>query len=223
MVPPKVKFQREDIVNAALEITRAKGIDAVTAREVARQLQVSVGPIFTWFDTMDQLKAEACAQAMARYRAYIERGLAGPIPFLGLGQQYIRFAREEPELYKLLFLTRPGAGAGGAMAALRFSQDLARESVMRIYAMDAVTADRYFRDLWLVVFSFATLIVTDDAPYTDAEMSAILTEVSLSVCKAYKEIPGLPEGKFDRDAIFTELVGGRRCPGTRAADMDAKE
>jgi hypothetical protein len=37
-------------------------------------------------------------------------------------------------------------------------------------------------------------------------MSAVLTEVSLSVCKAYKEIPGLPEGKFDRDAIFRELV-----------------
>ena len=202
MVPPKVKFQREDIVNAALEITRAKGIDAVTAREVARQLQVSVGPIFTWFDTMDQLKAEACAQAMARYRAYIERGLAGPIPFLGLGQQYIRFAREEPELYKLLFLTR----SGGAMKAMKLSQDLSRESLMRVYNMDAATADKYFRDLWLVVFSFATLIVTDDCPYTDGEMSAVLTEVSLSVCKAYKEIPGLPEGRFDRDAIFRELV-----------------
>ena len=77
---------------------------------------------------------------------------------------------------------------------------------MRIYNMDAHTADCYFRDLWLVVFSFATLIVTDDCPYTDAEMSAILTEVSLSICKAYKEVPGLPDGKFDRDALFTELV-----------------
>ena len=37
-------------------------------------------------------------------------------------------------------------------------------------------------------------------------MSAVFTEVSLAVCKAYKEIPGLAEGKFDRDAIFSELV-----------------
>ena len=93
--------------------------------------------------------------------------------------------------------------------ALRLSQDLARESVMRIYNMDARTADSYFRDLWLVVFSFATLIVTDDCPYTDEEMSAVLTEVSLSVCKAYKEIPGLPEGRFDKDALFRELVQRR--------------
>ena len=90
--------------------------------------------------------------------------------------------------------------------ALRFSQDSARESLMRIYNMDAATADRYFRDLWHVPFSLATLSVTDDCPYSDAEMRAVLTEVSLSVCKAYKKNPGLPEGNFDRDAIFRELV-----------------
>ncbi len=205
-MPPKVKFQKEEIAAAALEVARKKGIDAVTAREVAKELRVSVGPIFTWFDTMEQLKTEVCKLARERYREYIERGLAGPIPFFGVGQQYIRFAREEPELYKLLFLTEPDGVSGGAMEALRFSQELARESVMRIYHMNADTADRYFRDLWLVVFGFATLIVTGECPYTDEEMLAVLTEISLSVCKAYKEIPGLPEGKFDKDAIFRELV-----------------
>lgn len=205
-MPPKVKFQKEEIVNAALDVARKKGIDAVTAREIAKELHVSVGPIFTWFETMEQLKAEVYDRAKSLYRQYIELGLAGKIPFLGVGQQYLRFAKEEPELYRLLFLTRPGDSSGGAMEALRFSQDLARESLMRIYGMDAHTADCYFRDLWLVVFSLATLIVTDDCPYTEAEMSSIMTEMSLSVCKAYKEIPGLPEGRFDKDAVFSELV-----------------
>ena len=41
---------------------------------------------------------------------------------------------------------------------------------------------------------------------TDEQISAVLTEVSLAVCKAYKEVPGLTEGKFDRDAVFSELV-----------------
>ena len=205
-MPPKVKFQREEIVRAALNVARSKGIDAVTAREVAAELGVSPRPIFTWFDTMEALRAEVYAMAKERYRAYVERGLAGPIPFLGVGQQYICFAQEEPELYKLLFLTKPSGAMGGAMEALRLSQDLARASIMRVYHMDARTADCYFRDLWLVAFSFATLIVTDDCPYTDAEMSAVLTEVSLSICKAYKEVPGLPEGDFDRDAVFRGLV-----------------
>jgi ribosomal protein L5 len=50
------------------------------------------------------------------------------------------------------------------------------------------------------------MIVTDECTLTDKQMSAVLTEVSLAVCKAYKEIPGLPEGNFDRDAVFSELT-----------------
>ena len=205
-MPPKVKFQKKEIVGAALNVARKKGIDAVTAREVARELQVSPGPIFTWFETMEQLRAEVYERTKGIYREYIERGLAGPVPFLGVWQQYYAFAREEPELYRMLFLTRPDSVSGGAIEALRFSQELARESIMRIYNMDAQTADCYFRDMWLVAFSFATLVVTDDFPYTEEEMFAVGTEISLSVCKAYKEIPGLAEGKYDRDAIFRELV-----------------
>jgi AcrR family transcriptional regulator len=205
-MPPSVKFTKDQVIEAALGITRERGIDAVTAREVANVLGVSTRPIFTHYDTMDELRRDVYELAKVRYQGYIEEGLTGPIPFLGLGQSYIRFAREEPELYRLLFLTRPSETTGGAMEALSFSQDLARASIMRIYHMNAFEADCYFRDLWLVVFSFATMIVTDECTLTDEQMSAVLTEVSLAVCKAYKEIPGLPEGDFDRDALFSELV-----------------
>lgn len=205
-MPPKPKVQREQIVDAAVSVAREKGIEAVTAREVARAMGVSTRPIFSWFATMEQLKAEVFEQAKARYRAYMERGLAQPIPFQGVWRQYLCFATEEPALYRLLFLTTPGNASGGAMASLSFTQALVRESIMRVYHMDAHTADCYFRDIWLVAFSFATLIVTGNCPYTIDEMIAIGTEVSLSVCKAYKEIPGLPEGNFDRDALFSRLV-----------------
>lgn len=205
-MPPRVKFQKKEIVNAALNVVRKEGIDAVTAREVAKELKVSVGPIFTWFETMDQLKVEVYVVAKEKYRNYIEQGLKEKIPFLGLWHQYIRFAKEEPELYKLLFLTRPGEVSGGAMETLKYSQDMARPSLMQIYNMDERTADKYFRDMWMVAFSFATLIVTDDCPYSDEEIFSIGTEVSLSLCKAFKEVPGLSEGTFDRDAVFMELV-----------------
>lgn len=210
-MPPKVKFQKEEIIDAALEVARRSGIDTVTAREVAAALKVSPRPIFTWFASMEELRHEVYERAKEHYLAHIRLGLEEPIPFLGMCRQYLLFAREEPMLYRLLFLTPPGQISGGAMEALRYSQELARPSLMRIYRMDADTADKYFRDLWLVAFSFATLIVTDDCPYSDAEMLAIGTEFSLAICKAYKEIPGLAEGNFDRDAIFRTLLGGREA------------
>lgn len=212
-MPPSVKFTKQEIIDAALRVTRAGGIGSLTARSLASELGASTRPMFTYFDSMDALKHEVHEAAKDLYRTYVKRGLAEPIPFLGVGQSYIRFAKEEPELYKLLFLEKPSNAGGGAMEALALSQDLVRASLMRIYRMDAEQADCYFRDLWLVAFSFATLVVTDDCPYTDEQMSAILTEMSLAVCKAYKEVPGLHRGDFDRDAIFRELTSSGGTDG----------
>ena len=205
-MPPKVKFQKEEIIAAAVQITREKGISAVTAREVGAALGVSSRPLFTYFDTVDELKREVYRYAKKLYQDYVKEGLTAEIPFLGVGQNYIRFAKEEPELYKYLFLNPPDGVKGSAMEGLKLSQALVRASLMRIYHMDEDTADKYFRDLWLVAYSMTTLIVTGECPYTDAEISAMFTEFSVSICKAYKEIPGLPAGDFDKDAVFRKLI-----------------
>ena len=205
-MPPKAKNSKKEIVEAALKITREQGISAVTAREVGAALGMSSRPLFTYFDTVDELKMEVYSYAKQLYIDYVKEGLKKEIPALGVGQQYLKFAKEEPQLYKYLFLTPPDGVRGSAMEILKLSQDLVRESMMKIYNMDSDTADKYFRDLWLVAYSFTTLMVTGECPYSDEQISAILTEFSVSICKAYKEIPGLPEGNFDRDAVFSELV-----------------
>ena len=205
-MPPKVKFQKKEIVKAAVDITRKKGISAVTAREVGAELGVSSRPLFTYFESVDELKKAVWQYAKNLYEECVRNGLKAEIPFLGVGQNYIRFAKEEPELYKYLFLNPPPDVKGSAMDALKLSQKLVRESLMNIYNIDGDSADKYFRDLWLVSYSITTLIVTGECPYSDEEISALFTEFSVSICKAYKEIPGLPEGNFDKDAVFKELV-----------------
>lgn len=203
---PKYKFTKEEMVAAALHVVRESGIDALTAKALAAKLGVSTQPVFTCFHTIEEAKHEVCCAAEKVYDSYVTEGLHMPIPFLGVGMQYIRFAKEEPELYRLLFLTVQGEEGSSAMKALRHSQDLVRESLMETYRINAPTADRYFRDMWLVVHSLATLIVTGGCPYTEQEIGEILTGFSVSLCKAIKEIPGFAENQFDRDAIFRTLI-----------------
>ena len=205
-MPPKVKFLKEEIIEAAVNITREKGISAVTAREVGAALGVSSRPLFTYFNSVDELKKEVFIYAENLYKDYVERGLQMPIPALGVGIQFVKFAKTEPELYRYIFLTPPDSSRGSAMEGLRLSQDLVRDSIMSIYNMDSATADKFFRDLWLVAYSITTLIVMGDCPYSEEEIGALFTEYSISICKAYKEIPGLPEGNYDKDEIFRELV-----------------
>lgn len=203
---PRTKFTREEMVEAAVHVVRAKGINALTAKALAAELGVSTQPVFTCFHTIEEAKREVCSAAESIYDSYVSAGLHMSIPFFGFGMQYIRFAKEEPELYRLLFLTPRGDGSSGVMATFRHSQDMMRESLQQIYQIDGAKADLFFRDMWLVVHSLATLIVNGDCVYTEQEMGEILTGFSVSLCKAIKEIPGFVENNYDRDAIFRELV-----------------
>ena len=201
---PRNKFTREEMVAAALRVVRAKGIDALTAKTIAEELGTSTRPIFTGFGSMDDVRRAVYAAAEEVYDGYTRQGLREEIPFLGVGKQYIRFAREEPELYRLLFLTR--GREYSAMGSMRHLQTLVHPTLMAVYHITAAEADLYFRNLWLVVHSLSTLIVTGDCGYSDQEISQILTGISISIYKAIREIPGFAAGTFDRDAAFRALV-----------------
>ena len=112
---------------------------------------------------------------------------------------------EEAFTVKLFLPVREG-DRGGVMNALKHSQDLVRPSLQSIYHIDALTADRYFRDMWLVVHSLATLIVTGECLYSEEEIGEILTGFSVSVYKAMKEIPGFVDNNYDKDAVFKALL-----------------
>lgn len=201
---PKNKFTRDEMVEAALRVVRAKGIDGLTAKTLADELGTSTQPVFTAFGSMDAVRREVYAAAVRVYDGYTNTGLKEKIPFFGVGMQYVRFAREEPELYRLLFLTRTQEYS--AIKSMEHLRELVRPTLMKIYHITAAEADIYFRDLWFVVHSLSTLIVTGDCSYSDGEIGQILTGMSISICKSIKEIPGFAAGTFDRDGIFRTLI-----------------
>lgn len=201
---PKNKFTKDEMIAAALRVVRAKGIGCLTAKAMADELGTSTRPIFTGFGSMDDVKQEVYAAAVRIYDSYTSAGLKEKVPFLGVGKSYIRFAREEPELYRLLFLTR--IPAYSAMKSMQHLQALVRPTLMNIYHITAEEADLYFRNLWFVAHSLSTLIVTDDCVYSEREIEQILTSFSISICKSIKEIPGFAAGTFDRNAEFRALV-----------------
>ena len=207
---PKNKFTKEEMVAAALRVVREKGIDGLTAKTMADALGTSTQPVFTCFGSMDGVRQEVYAAALRAYKDYAGAGLREEIPFLGVGMQYIRFAREEPELYRLLFLTQGQEQESLAVRSMRHLQELVRPSLMDIYRITAEEADVYFRDMWLAAHSISTLIATGSCPYSDREIEQILTGFSVGICKSIKEIPGFASGCFDRDAVFQALVDKKK-------------
>ena len=206
-MPPKAKFTKDEMINVALAITRRSGIETVTARKMATELGVSTRPIFTYFKSIDELKRAVHARAMCVYRERIKEGLNSDIPFLGIGMRYLGFAKDEPNLYKLLYLSSDKYSDGNsAIELVKVYQELIRDTLMKIYNMTAEQADLYYNALWLVANSLALLIVNNSCPYSDEDIKAIYGRFSVSYCKAIKEIPGFTENTYDKDAIFSEII-----------------
>ncbi len=203
---PRNKFSRDEMIEKAVQVVRKQGIGALTAKSLANELGVSTQPVFTCFHTIEEVRREVVNAAKILYDDYVKEGLCNDIPFLGFGMHYIRFAKEEPELYRLLFLSTDQSEGNSAFEEMNASLELVTDSMQETYHIDAKTAERYFRDMWLVAHSLATLIVTGSCPYTDQEIGRILTGFSIGHCMAIKEIPGFVEDNYDKDAIFRELI-----------------
>lgn len=203
---PRNKFSRDEMIEKAVQVVRKQGIGALTAKSLANELGVSTQPVFTCFHTIEEVRREVVNAAKILYDDYVKEGLCNDIPFLGFGMHYIRFAKEEPELYRLLFLSTDQGEGNSAFEEMNASLELVTDSMQETYHIDAKTAERYFRDMWLVAHSLATLIVTGSCPYTDQEIGRILTGFSIGHCMAIKEIPGFVEDNYDKDAIFRELI-----------------
>ena len=101
-MPPTAKVTREIILSAALDITRREGFDAVNARSLAARLGCSTRPIFTCYENMEAVKADFLEYAFAFYEQRATAWGEGEDPFLALPLTYLRFAREEPLLFRAL-------------------------------------------------------------------------------------------------------------------------
>ncbi len=204
-MPPKFKFKREEIVEAAVNLTRRGGVDAVTARGIAGELGVSTQPIFTCFKNMEEAKEEVRIYAEKLCHNYLEKGVEASIPFFGFGMAYIRFAKEEPELYKMLFINpdKEGESMLDTLSGIRL---IVINSIEKTYRFNEKESKRLFRDLWLVVHSIATLCVGGICPFSDEEIAKILTGFSVSICKSIKEIKGFVDDSFDKDEVFGEII-----------------
>jgi len=189
-LPPAQKFTGAQIIAAALNIARQGGIEAVTARGLGLRLGTSSRPIFTAFRNMEQVQRETVKAARALYNGYVERGLAETPAFKGVGMQYIRFAREEAQLFKLLFMS-----AGETQRALENVLPAIDENSGRIiaeieksYALSREAAYKLYQRMWIFTHGIACLCATGVSSFTDAETGALLSEVCVCMLAEFKRV-----------------------------------
>lgn len=187
-MPPMAKFSREEIISAALEIVRERGIDAVTARELGARLNSSARPVFTVFENMEEVRKEVVKAAKEVYRQYVEQGLAQELAFRGVGLAYIQFAIKEPKLFQLLYMGEQCevSDITHVLAVIDENYEAILQSVQKPYGLKREQAKRLYQHLWIYTHGIGTLCATQVCYFSDAEIEKMITEIFISLLEKMK-------------------------------------
>ncbi len=174
-MPPKVRINKSDIIDAAVNIVRIAGAGALNARSIATALGCSTQPIFSNFQSMDELDVEVIKAA---YRVYYELIASevekGKYPiYKAYGMAYIRFAREECELFKLLFM----CDRRGEEFVPTSDFDASVEMIMQANGFDRSRAELVHLEVWSATHGVATMIATSFLELDEQIVSRILSDV----------------------------------------------
>lgn len=188
-MPPKAKFTREQITEAALEIVRAESFESLTARALGKKLGSSACPIFTVFENMEEVQQTVLGAVKDIYKGYVERGLSEKPAFKGVGTQYILFAMKEPKLFQILFMSEriEPPNLDRVLPVIDESYDKILASITAAYGMEEKDAERLYKHLWVYTHGIASLCATKMCRFTGEEISGMMTEVFSSLLKKMKE------------------------------------
>lgn len=187
-MPPKAKFTKEEIVTAALEIVKDEGAGALTARSLGEKLGSSARPIFTVFNSMDEVQSEVMTAAYLLYEKYEDNYIDNLKCFKGAGMGYIRFAAEQPKLFQLLFMRErnniPNYEAVLSMIDRYYESKL--QLVRDEYGFGIETSKEIYLHLWIYSHGIASLIATNICQFSEQVISDMLTDIGASIIRKYR-------------------------------------
>jgi len=164
-MPPTVRFTRDAVLHAACQLMRREGMEALNARAIAKELGGSTQPIFRLFTNMEDLHRELILYVARQFQAHAEADMAqSDSPYIQLCTTYLLYGRDEPELFKLLFM-RDRVSEGQYSDQTNF--DLVFNIIKKETPLDDETALRFFVRTWLFIHGLAVCIATKYIPCQD--------------------------------------------------------
>ncbi len=183
-MPPKVKVTKEDIIIAAVGIVRKNGAQAINARTVASVLHCSTQPVFSNFATMDDLRLAVVEKADILCQEYMRREVErGEFPaYKANGMAYIRFAKEEKELFKLLYMRDRSSELIPKESELT---DKMESIVHNNTGLNRANAKLFHLEMWAYVHGIATMFATGFLDLDWMLVSKMLTDSYQGLRKQY--------------------------------------
>lgn len=187
-MPPKIKTTSEDIMKAALEMTREEGFEKLNARSLAQKMGISVQPLFRCFRNMEELKQEVVRNVLVYYERYLQKHINIEDGLVGLEMAYIRFAREEKNYFRLVQMSdRYGFhGMGEFITAGGINREIV-EAMAKMTGLATEKAAKLYTSCLFTAHGLAVLLATNHIEIPEEQIREIMDHVFYGVAGRLKE------------------------------------
>lgn len=185
-VPPRMTFKKEDVLDVTYEIVKREGFESVNARRIAKELNSSVHPIFRHFKDMEELKNEVYKKIYAKYQEYMMSGVNEEKAYKQMGLSYIKFAKDYPEFFKIIFMQKTNLNAENFMMADSIGDDVIKTGQI-LTGLSFEEQKKFHVKVWIFTHGIACLVATKTVEFSDEEISKLLGNTVLEMLKGFKK------------------------------------
>lgn len=185
---PKAKITKDMIIDAAFEVTRTIGAENVNARTVSEKLGCSTQPVMYHFAKIEDMKKAVYAK-LDRFHAEYLMNIKEPLKgiMLGIGLNYIRFAIEEPHLFRFLF--QSGFAVENSLLEMIDSKELEPIilAMQEAMGMDMGQTKEVFLTIALFAHGYASIIANNSLEFDEELVAAHLARAYRGALLAVQE------------------------------------
>ena len=155
-MPPKVIFNKAQIIDSSLKIVKEKGFKQLSAREVARELISSTRPVYENFQSMDELKKTVLQKIVDLLYEYVTRQYTKNA-FLNTGVGYVLYARDHREFFKVIFLEDNDASGIIDEMLKKLDKEIVKK-VPELKKLSHTERKALLRKGWIYTYGFAVMV-----------------------------------------------------------------
>ena len=175
-MPKKISISKDNILNTALEIVREKGIEFVSNREIAKKLNCSIRPIYYQFENSEELMGELKKNMIKYFYDFLTNNMNDEMPkYKQTGINYIKFAKEEKNLFKVLFMSKTNLSIGEFIDAADGNFNEVEKYINMSTSLVGKDLKSFHVKMWLFTHGIANLLESDAIVLGDKQISELLS------------------------------------------------
>ena len=184
-MPKAMKYSKEEVVQVAYEIVKEEGIEGINARKIAKKLNASVHPIFNHFENIEELKKAVVEKIVETYHSYMISGKGKEKYYKETGLSYIRFAKDFPQFFKIMFMNPTKLDAKNFIMADSAGDEIIKAGQI-LTGLSYEEQKKFHVKVWIFTHGIACLVATKTIQLSNQEIEEMLENTVRQMAIGYK-------------------------------------